>query len=217
MDDCTHERPQPQTSSGKPTAPYQILPPLTDTEYTELRDDIAARGVLISVEVDEHDVVLDGHHRVAICRELGIDYPKIVRTGLSEAEKRNHVLKLNIARRHLDSRQKRDIIKQQLRESPQVSNNKIAADLGVSDKTVTSARRELESTSEIPKLAKTVGADGKARKARPARAPIGKTPALRWPVITVQKLAQAIVDEYGAKKAKSIADEIVKIVGDKLQ
>jgi hypothetical protein len=36
--------------------------------------------------------------------------------------------------------------------------------LGVSDMTVASVRKELEATSQIMKLEKTVGKDGKARK-----------------------------------------------------
>ena len=45
-------------------------------------------------------------------------------------------------------------------------SNKIAVELGVDDKTVGAVRRQLESTSEIPKLDRTVGADGKARSTR---------------------------------------------------
>lgn len=40
----------------------------------------------------------------------------------------------------------------------------MAKALGVSDKTVAAVRDEGETTSEIPKLSKTVGADGKERR-----------------------------------------------------
>lgn len=45
--------------------------------------------------------MLDGHHRVKIAGELGIDYPRVVRSGLTEAEKHEHVLALNMMRRQL--------------------------------------------------------------------------------------------------------------------
>lgn len=160
-------------------APYQVMPPLSAEEYAQLKAAIQARGVQVPVEVDEHGAVLDGHHRVAICRELGIaEWPQIVRRGLSEAEKRTHARQLNLARRHLNRRQKRQLIEQQLRDTPQVSNNHLATGLDVSDKTVASVRRELEATSEIPKFDRTIGADGKARP-RNAEGPKTIGPAAR--------------------------------------
>lgn len=82
---------------------YQLLLPLRDEEYEALKTDIAKRGVMVPIEVDEHGVVLDGHNRVAICAELGLpDPPRLVRSGFDEHQKREHILKLNLARRHLD-------------------------------------------------------------------------------------------------------------------
>lgn len=82
-------------------APYQLLPPLSPEEYAALRADIAARGVLVPVERDENGAILDGHHRSAIAAELGIEAPAVTRAGLTEAQKREHVLKLNLLRRQL--------------------------------------------------------------------------------------------------------------------
>ena len=81
---------------------YQLLPPLTAEERAGLTADIKARGVLVPVEKDENGDILDGHNRAAIADELGIDYPVIVRHFGSEQEKREHVLKINLVRRHLD-------------------------------------------------------------------------------------------------------------------
>lgn len=84
-------------------APYQLLPTLSAEEYAALEADIRQRGVMVPVEVDEEGRILDGHHRVAIATALGFPYRTIVRAGLSEAEKREHVLNLNLARRHMDA------------------------------------------------------------------------------------------------------------------
>jgi site-specific DNA-methyltransferase (adenine-specific) len=71
-------------------------------QYEALKADIARRGVLVPVELDEDGSVLDGHHRARACAELGIaDYPTVTRRGLAEDGKREHVLKLNLLRRHL--------------------------------------------------------------------------------------------------------------------
>jgi len=83
------------------SAPWQILPPLSPEEYAALKADIAARGVMVPVEVDETGATLDGHHRQRACQELGIEPPTVVRSGLSDAAKCEHVLKMNLLRRNL--------------------------------------------------------------------------------------------------------------------
>ena len=91
-------------SARKP--PYQILPNLSKDDYAQLKADIARRGVLVSVEVDETGAILDGHHRQKIAQELGLKFPTTVRRGLSEAEKYLHAVSLNVSRRHLTDGQK---------------------------------------------------------------------------------------------------------------
>ena len=85
-------------SSGR----YQMLPPLSAEEYETLKAGIAERGVLVPVEYDEEGNILDGYHRVQACGELGIaDWPRVVREGLTDDQKAEHAILLNIARRHL--------------------------------------------------------------------------------------------------------------------
>lgn len=49
-------------------------------------------------------------------------------------------------------------------EAPDKSNAQVASALGVSDTTVGTVRKELEVTSQIGRLEKTIGKDGKARR-----------------------------------------------------
>ena len=85
---------------------YQVMPNLTGEEYAELKEDIRQRGVMVPIEFDEQGNVLDGHHRLKVCEELGIkEYPRVIRAGLTEEEKRLHARKLNMARRHLTQEQ----------------------------------------------------------------------------------------------------------------
>jgi hypothetical protein len=89
--------------------------------------------------------------RVRICEELGItDWPKFIRKGLSEEGQFAHARQLNIARRHINQAQKRELIADQLRATPHLANSVIASMLGVDDKTVDVVRKELEAGSEIP-------------------------------------------------------------------
>ena len=62
---------------------YQVMPDMAQDEYNALKEDIAERGIMAPIEFDESGNVLDGHRRLKICAELGIEnYPKIVRTGI---------------------------------------------------------------------------------------------------------------------------------------
>jgi len=59
---------------------YQLLPELPPEQFEALKADIAERGVVVPMVVDEFGAILDGHNRARACRELGInDYP--VRKG----------------------------------------------------------------------------------------------------------------------------------------
>ena len=94
---------------------YQVMPDLTAEEYEELKADIAKRGVMVPIEYDEQGNVLDGLVGFVVCKELGIaEYPKVIRAGMTEEEKRTHARKLNMARRQLNREQRRELIKEQL-------------------------------------------------------------------------------------------------------
>ncbi len=96
------------SGSGRPhSAPrlnpnYQLLPPLRPEEASTLEADIRKRGILIPVEIDEDGYILDGHQRAAIAQRLGLPCPTLQRRFGSEQEKREHIIQMNLARRHLD-------------------------------------------------------------------------------------------------------------------
>lgn len=142
--------------------PYQQFPPLSSQEYAALRDDVAERGILVPVEVDEHGAVLDGHHRVAIAAELGLtQYPRVVRVGLSEPEKLRHAAALNLHRRHL-TRAERALRAREL-SAEGWSARRIAEALGTSEPTV---RRDLTGASGEQTAERWVqGRDGKRYRA----------------------------------------------------
>jgi ParB-like chromosome segregation protein Spo0J len=143
---------------------YQVVPPLSDEEYELLKRDIGDNGVLIPVEYDEDGSILDGHHRVQACQELGLtEWPRTIRKNLTEDEKRGFARRVNLFRRQLKREQKQILIREQLKETPEKSDRQIANMLGVSDKTVGTQRKKMEATAEIPQLKKTTGVDGKTR------------------------------------------------------
>jgi ParB-like chromosome segregation protein Spo0J len=102
---------------GKPTGGvkmnrYQFLPSLSLDEYEALRESIRKYGVIQPVIVDENNAVIDGYHRVKVCKELEIEYPTRVIEGLTELteeEKENLSVSLNIKRHHLTKEQKKEL------------------------------------------------------------------------------------------------------------
>ena len=94
---------------------YQVMPDMPPEQFEALKADITERGVLVPIDVDEHGYILDGHHRYRACVELGItDFPTIVRPGLSEEDRRIFARKSNMLRRHLNRKQIRELIAEQL-------------------------------------------------------------------------------------------------------
>ncbi len=129
---------------------YQVMPSLSTEEYAELKTSIAENGVMVSVEYDEDDNILDGHHRVQACKELGItDWPKVVRSGLTEPQKLAHARYLNLARRHLNQSQRRQLVRDQIKETPNMSDRKIGRNLDVSHATVRKQRNALQESGQI--------------------------------------------------------------------
>jgi hypothetical protein len=159
------------TTKKRPTTyqPILTLPPLPHEEFLALRDNIAVNGVLVPILVDESRRIIDGTYRKRIADELGYASPEIVQTGLTEEEKRTLARALNLARRHLTTAAKRQLIADQLAETPGRSNRWVGKQLGVSHPTVGSVRDELEATGKIYQFDRTVGEDGKQRPARPFR------------------------------------------------
>ncbi len=149
---------------------YQIMPPLTAAEYAALKADIAAHGVQVAVELDEAGNVLDGHHRVRACRELAIvNYPSLVRVGLTEEQKIEHALVLNLVRRHLTPVQRRAVVAELRHQG--WSMPRIAARLQIAVGTVHGDLANFSKLKSWAFPARSVGKDGKSR---PALRPAGK-------------------------------------------
>lgn len=156
------------------TADYQLMPPLDADAYAALKADVAERGILVAIEVDEHGAILDGHHRIEAWSELraeGVkvpDYPRVVRAGLSEADKRHLVRALNLARRHLSQAERRALVADAIREDPARSDRSVAVALGVSHPTVAAVRGELEAAGEVERFTTRTDLRGTVRPARHA-------------------------------------------------
>lgn len=121
---------------------YQVMPPLSPDEYQELYDSIKSEGVHDPIHIDEDGVIIDGHHRSKIARELGIPCPVIAHDSLDEQGKRSLAFTLNLKRRHLSREQRRALGLESLRLDPIASNREHSKRTGLSDKTIQSIRED---------------------------------------------------------------------------
>jgi ParB-like chromosome segregation protein Spo0J len=140
-----------------------LIPPMTEAEYEDLKADIKANGLLMPIVLFEGKV-LDGRHRLRACREVDLE-PRFTEGDDWISNPAAFVLSANIHRRHLDAKQKRDVIEALLKASPEKSDRQIAEMTKSSPTTVGAVRREMESTVQSGQLPpKRIGKDGKARK-----------------------------------------------------
>jgi ParB-like nuclease family protein len=157
------------------SAPYQVCEPLTPEEYEALKASIEEHGVRVPIEVDDEGNILDGHNRAEIAQLLQIPCPTTVKAGLkTPEEKRAYARTINCARRQMTPEKKQKILRDQIIETPELSNNWLAEIVGVACHTVISTREDLESGLHIAKLDKLRGKDGKlyaAEKTKPPRFP----------------------------------------------
>jgi len=144
-----------------------LLPALTTEEYEALKADIKQNGILVPVIRTEDGEIIDGQHREQIAAELGItDIPVKTIKGLGDEERRHMRIRLNAARRQLTGEQKRHLIREELKRSPDLSNNWLAELLGVDDKTVQAVRIKEEAAGTIQVVSEFRCKDGKRRKYR---------------------------------------------------
>ena len=82
------------------------LPELPATEFRELRDDIAKRGLREAILV-KHGHIIDGRHRYRACRELGIE-PTVQEYEGSDTI--DEIVSRNLFRRHLTPQQRAELV-----------------------------------------------------------------------------------------------------------
>lgn len=124
-----------------------VMPDMSDEEYESLKESIRQNGFDPStpIVVDETGQIIDGHHRFRACRELDID-PITVTVEESSIER---ALRTNLARRDLSSGATRKAVKRYLENhhDGERTQAEVAADLGVSQATVSRAWTEIHPES----------------------------------------------------------------------
>jgi ParB-like chromosome segregation protein Spo0J len=81
----------------------KLLPKMSEQEFFELKASIQAEGQHYAIIVNEDLEVLDGHHRLRACVELGIEPDFEVRKFEDKLLEKKFVIEANLRRRHLNN------------------------------------------------------------------------------------------------------------------
>jgi hypothetical protein len=195
------------------------FPLMNGGEFNELVADIKARGQIEPI-ITYDGLILDGRNRYRACLRNKIE--PVLRAGDDWIDDpAAYVISANIRRRHLKAKDKREAIAQLIKAKPELSNATIATQIKADDKTVAKVRRGLEATSEIPRLPKTVGKDGKARPAKSmakpkdaVEVPAGIAARPHHTVVNGQRLSRKECREIMRVEIEHVAVQLAERVPD---
>lgn len=87
----------------------ELVPKVSDIEYQSLKESIKQNGLWIPIITNDNGIILDGHHRFRVCRELGIRGKNVIRTFENPLLEKKFVIESNLQRRQLNDFQKSEI------------------------------------------------------------------------------------------------------------
>lgn len=147
--------------------PYaELFPEMTEVEFTELNNDIKARGLLVPILLAPDGSIADGKHRYRACLATGVT-PTFEKWAKTDEELLDHVIALNSKRRHMNESQ-RAMVAAKLATMKQgrppkdgketgkfagLSQDQAATQMGVGERSVRDARKVLEKGHEELKKA----------------------------------------------------------------
>lgn len=83
-----------------------LVSPLSDQEYKDLKASLTENGQYIPIIVNGQFVVLDGHHRLKACQEIGIEPKFMLKRFDDPLLEQIFVIDTNLKRRHLNNFQR---------------------------------------------------------------------------------------------------------------
>lgn len=83
-----------------------LIPKLSPLEYESLKQSISDHGLHIPLKVNQHGILLDGHHRYRACQELNIKPHIEVKRFSGILHEKLFIVYVNLKRRQLTDAQK---------------------------------------------------------------------------------------------------------------
>jgi hypothetical protein len=142
-----------------------VFPLMAGGEYAELIRDIREYGLNEPIAVYE-DKILDGRNRYRACLEAGVE-PHF--TTFKGDDPIAFVISQNIRRRHLTAEQKRELIANLIKATPEKSDRQIAETVRTSHHTVGDVRAKMESRGQVAHVETRTDSKGRQQPARKPR------------------------------------------------
>jgi hypothetical protein len=164
----------------------ELFPPMAPDELKALGEDIKKNGLTSPIAIVTRDAkrwhyqLLDGRNPLDAMELVGVPFNLTLRLGgcridwnetvytlrVIDSDPYVYVISANIHRRHLTAEQKRELIAELIKATPEKSDRQIAETVKASPTTVGTVRREVVSptvqSGQLPP--KRIGKDGKVRK-----------------------------------------------------
>lgn len=83
-----------------------LVPDLSIQEYTELKQSIKEKGQWVPIIINQNGIILDGHHRYKVCKDIGIEPRTLVQEFSDKLDEQLFVIDCNLKRRHLNDFQR---------------------------------------------------------------------------------------------------------------
>ena len=158
------------------------LMPISQFDYDKLKESIKKEGVKDPIEYFENSkgaYILDGFHRWTIAKELKLASVPVILISKKPKDLKIYAINKNLARRHLTTKQKHNLIDLLLSKEPNKSSRQVAKQVGISHNTV--EKRRQETTGQIDQLKqKRIGIDGKLRS-KPTKSIVTQEESVKYP------------------------------------
>jgi len=139
-----------------------LVPSLTEDEYNSLKDSIKENGLYMPIITNQDGIILDGHNRYEICRELKVELKHAVRFFVDELLEKKFVIECNLKRRQLNDFQKTELgiplmeietelakkRMQTVGETPARARDNVAKKIGVSSTIFERSKKIIDSAPE---------------------------------------------------------------------
>jgi hypothetical protein len=134
--------PKPDLARLEPHPLANRFPLIEGDEFDNLVEDIRLNGLREPIVLYDGKI-LDGRNRYRACIEAKRPPKTRLFDLAAEGSPEAFVISVNLKRRHLSSKQKREFILELLKANPSASDRAVARDVGVDGKTVASVREEM--------------------------------------------------------------------------
>jgi hypothetical protein len=160
--------------------------PLMDgKEFKEFAADIKKNGLLEPIDRLDGQI-LEGRNRYRACLKMLV-VPRFVEyTGNDPL---GYVISKNLRRRHLKSKERRELIAKLFKEHPELSANQAAKLVGASPTTAGDVRKKLEESGDVSKLETLKDTKGRTQLRRRPRARRSSSPPVDTPAEHEAQLA----------------------------